>query len=225
MSLRVFATGSTLSGKTYRLRTLFAERAPRVLVFDSIGNPDDWINWPGAQVVESEADVFRALTECADRERWRIVWLVELDDPAIDRVMNLLVPSSPLGFSYARAVGGMVLLCDEVAELMPNKTGELTRRRGTAWRKGRHFELSIFAGTQRIPDVHRTVTSMSRFFVCCPQHEPRDLDTLGLRMPPHVLAVAKQLTPRHCVLWDAELHRGGLIGPDGAVLKVLGPTP
>lgn len=225
MSLRVFATGSTLSGKTYRLRTLFAERAPRVLVLDSIGNPNDWLAWPEKIVCETEAEVFRALSEVAGRARWRIIWLVELDDPAIDRVLDLLVPDHPTGFSYARAVGGMAVTCDEVAELMPNKGGELTRRRGTKWRKGRHFELSIFAGTQRIPEVHRTVTAQSRMFVVCPQNEPGDLKTLGLRVPPHVLDAARALQPRHCVLWDADLHRGGLIAPDGRVLRPLGPTP
>jgi hypothetical protein len=225
VSQRAFATGSTLSGKTFRLRTLFADRVPRSLVLDSIGNPRDWLSWPGAIAVESKEQVAAALRDNAGRERWRIVWLTELDDPAVDEVLQLLVPSSPLGFSYADAVGGMALICDEVAEMMPNKTGELTRTRGQLWRRGRHRRLSLFAGTQRIPEVSRTVTAQSRYFICCPQNEPRDLETLGQRLPPHVLRAAQQLQPRHCVLWDAELMRGGLLDPDGRVLQALGPTP
>ncbi len=225
MSQRAFATGSTLSGKTFRLRTLFAERVPRSLVLDSIGNPRDWMSWAGAEVVDSLDGVSQALSLNASRTRWRIVWLTELDDPAVDKVLDLLVPSSPLGFSYSDAIGGMALICDEIAELMPNKSGDLTRTRGEKWRKGRHKQLSIFAGTQRIPDVHRTVTSQSRYFICCPQNEPRDLDTLGRRLPGHVLTVARQLKPRHCVLWDADLMRGGLLDPEGRVIQAFGPTP
>lgn len=225
VSARAFATGSTLSGKTHRLRTLFAESVPRALVLDAIGNPRDWMSWPGAVVVESEQQVAAALRDHASRAHWRIVWLTELDDPAVDRVAQLLVPSSPLGFSYADAVGGMALICDEVAEMMPNKSGDQVRKRGELWRRGRHRRLSIFAGTQRIADVSRTVTAQSRYFICCPQNEPRDLDTLGLRLPPHVLAAAQRLAPRHCVLWDAERMRGGLLDPAGQMLQAFGPTP
>lgn len=215
-STRAFATGSTGSGKTYRLRTLFAERAPRVLVLDFLGS--EWPKWAGAVVVESAQAAARALARAARHERWRIVWLLDPEDDGLPAILQLLAPG-PGASSYAASVGGMALLCDEVADLVPNGSGERSKLARRLWRWGRHAGLSIFAGTQRLPDVHRTVTSQSRYLICCPQHEPRDLETLSAYLSPAAMAAARVLAPRQAVLWDVERRRGALLAPDGRILQ------
>jgi hypothetical protein len=226
VSVRSFALGATMSGKTYRLQTMFANRDPRVLVLDFVGNPNDWLNWPGAQVVWSARDVAIALREAASRSTWRIVWVCDPDNEAvaIARILQMLVPTDPQTPSFAQAVGGMSLVIDEVMEIMPNHQGKVVKKNSALWRKGRHRGLSIHAGTQKYADVSKTVTDMSRFVVVCPIYGARDVKSVFENLPRHVAEHAQQLAHRHCILWDRDHHRGALLDPDSKVVKAFGPT-
>lgn len=218
-SVRVLAVGATGSGKTTRLRTLYAERLPRVLVLDTLGT--EWHRWPSAVVCASLAEVRAALRTRAGASAWRIVWQVDSQDPAIDALVHWLTPR-PRAPSFVRAIGGCALLCDEV-DLLAGPSATAARR--GLWQRGRHAGLSLLVGAQRLALVQRTVSAQSDVFVLCRQHEPTDLETLAGFVPSAVLADAARLARWETVVYRPGEQAGFRLDAAGRVTRRYVPPP
>lgn len=205
-STRIFAAGATGSGKTHFLRTQVIPSTPRAVFVDFVG---EWERRRGelrgrVLVATSLGETASALRELARVREWSLV--AQLDPDEFPALARLLVPpkftdEAPV---YARAVGGLALVCDELDLLAPhNAPAEVLG----LWRRGRHAGLSIYAATQTPASVHPIVRGMSRYLALCQMHEPNAVKYFAATVPANVLARLTALPPHEVLLFDAHTRR------------------
>ncbi len=165
-----FACGMKRSGKSRLLDTL-ATRFPRRILFDFVGEYEGKV--PNATYGYTLAECVDALQTARKSSKWTVVCVM---DPA--HVPQLLGAIMDQRNPFTRAVGGVVLQFGEVDLVAPNNMGIATEVRNV-FQRGRHFDVSALAATQRPRDVHRVVTSQSDVICAFRQHEPRDAEYLG----------------------------------------------
>jgi len=210
-SARVFAVGTTGSGKTTALRRIWLERTKRALILDVTG---EWLQEKGARVVDSWPELVAELRAVAGRDHWRIVAPLDELDPV--ELTDLLLARGAGGLTYPGAIGGMALVVDELAEFQT----QLQRVR-SLWRRGRHAGLSIFGASQTPADVARLVTGQSRWWLVCQIFEPRHVDYLARTLPGSAIAALGALKEHHSILWDTSRRAGYLLDPDYKVIQPL----
>jgi hypothetical protein len=217
-STRVMAIGVTGSGKTYTLREYFLPKFPRALIVDPLGQ---FTAQPNAIVVYDVDDVRDALAEAVSRGRtWRVVALVD-SESAVELGPLLMPPEWPRRKAFAEAVRGMVLVCDEIADVIPNAGSERGVRHW--WSRGRHVGLSILASSQRPSDVHRIVTSMSQVVLCFATHEPNDMDYMR-RLSPEVVRLHASIPHLGAVAYETATRRAYLIDQRWQVVRETSPA-
>lgn len=205
-STRVFAAGATGSGKTHFLRTQVIPGTPRAVFVDFVGEWERRRRELRGRVVvaTSLGDAARALRDVARVREWSLI--VQCDPAEFPALARLLVPAKFTDHEpvYARAVGGLALVCDELDLLAPhNAPPEVLG----LWRRGRHAGLSIYAATQTPASVHPIVRGMSRYLVLCQMHEPNAVRYFAATVPPDVLARLTTLPPHEVLLFDAHTRR------------------
>lgn len=191
-----FVCGVKGSGKSQLLADLFVRPTPRVLTLEftrweaATRNPD-------AIRTIGLAHTFRALEVCAPHARWHIV--AALEEEEVPDLFELLCPPLTSGSDgYSVQVGGMAVECSECDLIAP--TSATPRAIRSAFKRGRHYGLSLYMATQRPHECARIVTSQADHIVSFQQFEPLDLDYLGQAMSRAVAAQVPQL-PRYWCVW------------------------
>jgi len=219
-SERVFVCGASGSGKTELLRRAFLPRAPRLLILDQTGE------WPELEPEAPVAYGFRQAAELLAAVAHLPEWtgIAYLDAPELLRLSSrLLVPfPNPRALSYARRIGGMALLADEIqtwasSSYYPPELKNL-------FRIGRHVRLSIYAATQRVGNCSKEVTAQCRFIAFLRQEEPLDVDYLrdriGAAIVDQVLAHVTTVS-YSAFVWDRDRQLGYLVAADGRVIRTV----
>lgn len=210
-STRVTIVGRTGSGKSTALKVLFAEQYPRVVVLDHLGT--QWPRWQGAQVVYHYAEAVTLFRKLAARPRWRVVCCFAQDSEDVAQLFTLLAPDPRLGGGFPRAVRGVALLNDELAQVVPTSSAPIIR---AAWSQGRHVGLSVLGASQRISQVARIVTASTEWLGVCQQHEPLDMEVVASYLSADAMQAVEGLPPFGLVLWNTTTGRG-------CILHSLGP--
>lgn len=176
MTIRVIATGRTLSGKTEWIWRRYLRRVPRLLIVDTIG---EWASSraasvQGAHFTTGVDETLDAMTALAPVEQWRIV--ADLEREELVELSDILAPRR-IEESPVTPLGGMGIYLDEVDLLVPLGDARL----GGLWRRGRHVGLSVFAATQRPSSVNKEVSAMVDVYGVLPLDEVRDVAYLRQR--------------------------------------------
>ena len=168
---RVFVTGLSGSGKTTGAWNLYLKNAPRVLIVDQIGE------WNGRvyETVNTLGELFTAINSARKQKRW-VISYSNMDNRLHDLVRWLL-PLPNVDRSPVLAMGGIVLLLDEVDLIAP--TGGAPEVIRNLYRRSRHVRLSLVSVTQRPANVLREVSAQSTQVLAYRLTEPRDLDYLA----------------------------------------------
>lgn len=158
----LFVSGPARSGKSSLLWHVYTSRAPRVVTLEVVDETLRLFD-PGAIRVYGLADTFDALRSVAGQSRWHVV--TSLDPEEVDRLVWLLAPEltqSRGAPGYARAVGGVVLACGELAAIAPNPLPKSSALKHAYLRFAHHW-LSIYGAAQHAPDCAPcTRTSVER---------------------------------------------------------------
>lgn len=173
-TVRAFLAGQSGSGKSTRAWDLYLRRFPRRLLLDMTGEYEakaDHI----ADTVGAVVDGIRAL---AHRGRWTVTAALDASD--LPDLVGWLLPVPTLHASPVLAVGGAVLLVDEVDLLAPPGTASEAVR--TLYRRSRHVGLSVVSTTQRPANVSREVSAQSTQALALALSEPRDIDYVATLM-------------------------------------------
>lgn len=217
-SERIFACGSTGSGKTQFLRDVFLPRHPRALILDATG---EWEREKGVRVAYGFPELLAELRRAAGARRWRIV--ASLDDADVPKLAALLCPTtSAKNGSLALALGGVALLSDELATVAGHDAPAEVR---ALWRMGRHVGLSILGATQRPAECARVCTAMARWLVVCALHEPNDVKYLAKQLPRAAIGALGELPQYGAILWDNISRRGWLLDKDRRAVRALHTQP
>lgn len=204
-SHRILVTGSTGSGKTSLMRDWLMPPVPRALWLDQLG--ECW-TWPGHIVTRSLDD---ALRQIAAGHR-RVILTVkgrDLRTAEWERLAALLVPESPESPALGRLAPGLAICCSEADMLCPN--GRTSDAWEEAYRRSRHFGVSLIVATQRAAAVDRIVSAQSNIIISCRQHEPRDLAYLAAVWPPDVARALATLPKFGALVYDQEHRTGQLL--------------
>lgn len=176
MTLRVIATGRTLSGKTEWIWRRYLRRVPRLLIVDTIG---EWAasraaSIAGAHFTVGVEETLDCIATIAPDDTWRIV--ADLEREELVELADVLAPRR-IEASPVPALGGMAIYLDEVDLLVPLGDARL----GGLWRRGRHVGLSVYAATQRPSSVNKEVSAMVDVYGVLPLDEVRDVQYLRQR--------------------------------------------
>lgn len=220
----VFCCGARGSGKTALLRRVFLPRAPRLLILDQTG---EWPELePDAPVAYGFRQTAELLAAVAHLSEWTAISFLE--PAAICQLSrDLLLPMpNPRAHSYARLIGGLALLADEIqtwasSSYFPPELKAL-------FRLGRHVNLSLYAATQRVGNCSKEVTAQANYLSFLRQEEPLDIDYLRDRIGaaivdpilPHVMTKAYS-----SFLWDRDHQVGYLVGADDRVIQRVERPP
>jgi hypothetical protein len=138
------------------------------LILDQTGE------WTGRVDVETTTvpETVAAIKRLAPQGKWTIA--AALDDDQLPALIRWLIPVPTLGESPVLALGGMVLLVDEVDLVAPQ--GPPSREIRTLYRRSRHVGLSVISATQRPGNVSREVSAQSQHLIAHFLSEPRDRD-------------------------------------------------
>lgn len=210
-SVRVFFAGNSGSGKTTGAWRLYLSRFPRQIILDQTGEWLDKVDY----TANTLGDLANAIRQYAPDREWTIAYTL-LDDRFADFV-RWLVPVPNVDTSPILAIGGAVLLVDEVDLLAPQGPASVEVR--TLYRRSRHAGLSVVSATQRPANVSREVSAQSQHVVAYYLSEPRDRDYIAdlmrwnpnqvqewidwTRLHPHGAAWKEVQTGR--VLWIPDL--------------------
>ncbi len=167
---RIFITGISGSGKTTGAWQHYMSKAPRVLIVDQMGEWNGRVFETANTLGELHAAIMRARKE----KRW-IVSYSNLDN-RLDDLVRWLMPLPNVDRSPVLAMGGMVLMLDEVDLIAP--TGGASETIRNLYRRSRHIHLSIISATQRPANVLREVSAQSTQVLAYRLTEPRDRDYL-----------------------------------------------
>ncbi|GMV11563.1 MAG: hypothetical protein AMXMBFR55_32970 [Gemmatimonadota bacterium] len=216
-STRVFVSGATGSGKSHFIRARIMPRVPRAVYVDFVG---EWERRRAelrgrVALAYSVHDARTRLAELAGVREWSLI--VQIDPSEFAEMARLLVPprftdATPV---YARAVGGVALVCDELDLLAPHNAPPDVL---ALWRRGRHVGLSIYAATQMPSAVHPTVRGMSRYLVLCQMHEVNAINYFRATVPPNVLDRLTGLPPHEAIVFDAHTRRAWHLNKRARVL-------
>lgn len=167
-TIRAFLAGNSGSGKSQRAWTLYLARFPRRLLVDLTG---EWEDRADAVALDVPGAV-DAIRQLAPRGKWTVA--VALDASELPELVDWLMPIPNLRASPILAMGGAVLLADEVDLLAaPGTASEAVR---TLFRRSRHVGLSVIATSQRPANVSREVSAQSTHALALALSEPRDVD-------------------------------------------------
>jgi hypothetical protein len=119
--------------------------------------------------------LYAAITEARKQKRWVISY--SNMDSRLHDLIRWLLPLPNVDRSPVLAMGGMVLLLDEVDLIAP--TGGAPEVIRNLYRRSRHVRLSIVSVTQRPANVLREVSAQSTQVLAYRLTEPRDLDYLA----------------------------------------------
>lgn len=170
-TLRAFLAGNSGSGKSVRAWTLYLKPFPRRLLLDLTGEWTDRADLV-TETVPATVDAIRAL---AGRGRWTVA--AGLDAGQLPELIDWLIPVPTLHASPILAMGGAVILVDEVDLLAPPGTSKEAVR--TLYRRSRHVGLSVVSTTQRPANVSREVSAQSTQAVALHLSEPLDVDYMS----------------------------------------------
>jgi len=148
----LFASGPTGSGKSKHLWDRYTSHAPRILTVEVVKETE------GRE--DGSRQVFRtfgyertrqALATAARGERWHVIASLEREE--VHRVIRLLCPplASETTIGFAKAVGGMVFHCGELAHVAPLGLGKNSIVKDMYLRH-RHAWLSIYGAAQHPAD-------------------------------------------------------------------------
>lgn len=209
--------GMTNTGKSAALKELLAERYPRVIVLDHLGT--QWPKWDGARVVYSFPEAVVFLRQVAPlKSRWRLVCAFPQGSEDVAQLFALLAPD-PRKKGFARAVGGVTLLMDELVKVVPNGAPPIVQ---AGWSNGRHSGLTILGAAQRPSQVARIVTASSDYIGVFRMHEPTDLAVIQEFTSPVVMAELAKLPQYGLILWNTLDGKGRVIhSPRLGVYKVV----
>lgn len=168
---RVFITGLSGSGKTTGAWNLYLRHAPRVLIVDQVG---EW-NGRVLETANTLPELYAAIIDARKQKRWTISYS-NMDNRLHD-LIRWLLPLPNVDRSPVLAMGGIVLLLDEVDLIAP--TGGAPEVIRNLYRRSRHVRLSIVSVTQRPANVLREVSAQSTQVLAYRLTEPRDLDYLA----------------------------------------------
>lgn len=147
---------------------MYLAKFPRRILLDMTGEHEE-----KADVVAlSTREFATALQQLAHKGKWCIT--LSLDTKEIPAFIRYLCPIPNLRESPIRAVGGAVLLVDEVDLIAPPRS--VSEEVRTLYRRSRHVGLSIVSTTQRPAAVSREVSAQSQQAVALALNEPRDRD-------------------------------------------------
>lgn len=168
---RIFVTGISGSGKTTGAWNWYLRHAPRVLIVDQVGE------WNGRvfETANTLPELYAAIQEARKQPRW-VISYSNMDNRLHD-LIRWLLPLPNADRSPVLAMGGMVLLLDEVDLIAP--TGGAPEVIRNLYRRSRHVRLSIVSVTQRPANVLREVSAQSTQVLAYRLTEPRDLDYLA----------------------------------------------
>lgn len=206
MTLRVIATGRTMSGKTEWIWRRYLRHVPRLLIVDTIG---EWSSTRAASLeharhVTGVQATLQALHDAAEFRSWCIV--ADLDRDETVQVADILAPRR-ITDSPVPALGGMAIYLDEVDLMVPLGDSRLAG----LWRRGRHVGLSVYAATQRPASVNKEVSAMVDVYALLPLDEVRDVAYLrqrfGRDMVDRGLAWANSGPYRVATFAGGALHR------------------
>lgn len=170
-TLRAFLAGNSGSGKSVRAWSLYLSAFPRRLLLDLTGEWSDRAD----QVTDTVAGTVDAIRALAGRGRWTVA--AGLDASQLPELVDWLMPVPQLHASPILAMGGAVILVDEVDLLAPPGTSKEAVR--TLYRRSRHVGLSVVSTTQRPANVSREVSAQSTQAVALHLSEPLDVDYMG----------------------------------------------
>ena len=214
-SNRVVACGITGAGKDYSLRRFFASQCPRLVVVDYLGEHEKGIT--SAPVYRCGVADLRKTVRAAlgKSDRWQVI--VECHDEGTDseKIARFICPVGPQENSWVYQAGGIGLYCSELDLLAPQSCDSLVTG---MWRRGRHYDLSIYGATQRPAGVSRIVTAMSDYLVVCKMHEPRDLAYMTNMLPPGAMDRVVALDWHEVVLVDVRGGRWWLYNSSSAIV-------
>lgn len=190
-----FVCGVKGSGKSSLLRDAFTSQSPRVLTLE-------FTRWealeynPQAIQAIGLRDTLAKLKAVASADSWHIVAAIEDED--VPQLFALLAPKITQGGGYSYAVGGMAVECGECDVIAP--ISFVRPEVANAFKRGRHYSLSLFMGTQRAHECARIVTAQADHVIIFRQHEPRDVQYLADSVSRPVARYIPTL-PEHWHLW------------------------
>lgn len=221
-SARVFIAGISGSGKTTGAWTWYLSKAPRVLIVDQVGE------WTGRvyETANTLPELFAAINSARKEKKW-VVSYSNMDNRLHD-LIRWLLPLPNVDRSPVLAMGGMVLMLDEVDLIAP--TGGAPEVIRNLYRRSRHVSLSIVSATQRPANVLREVSAQSTQVLVYRLTEPRDRDYIAdlLRWDSRQLGEYVRWTQRypHGAIWR-DLQTGQTLWvPDrGRPVSATGERP
>lgn len=190
-----FACGVKGSGKSSLIRDAFTSQSPRVLTLE-------FTRWealdfnPDAIQCIGLKDLLTKMQAVAPAESWHLVAAIEEED--VPALFAVLAPRITQGGGYAVAVGGMAVECGECDIIAP--VSYVTPEVSNAFKRGRHYGLSLFMGTQRAHECARIVTAQADHVIIFRQHEPRDVEYLRQAVSKPIAEYIPSL-PEHWHLW------------------------
>lgn len=150
---------------------MYLERFPRRIIVDQTG---EWIGKADADC-DTVDDAVNAIRTLAPRGKWTVT--VALDSDEFPSLVHWLIPIPRLDASPVRAVGGAILLVDEVDLVAPQ--GPPSKEIRTLYRRSRHVGLSVVSATQRPGNASREVSAQSQHVIAHYLSEPRDRDYIA----------------------------------------------
>jgi hypothetical protein len=195
-NLIVFVCGRKGSGKSTLLHRAFTSQHPRVVSLDFTFTGETIERAPDAIPVFSLSELANELDRAARTRSWHIA--AELSATEAVELFRIMAPTSRNTASYSKAVGGVAIECGEVDALAPvHGTADVI---DNAFKRGRHFALSLFMGTQRPHSCARVVTSQADIVCAFQQHEPRDIKYLADTTSGPIAQAVRRL-PRYWHVW------------------------
>lgn len=168
---RIFIVGISGSGKTTGAYSWFLKSAPRVIIVDQTGEWEGRVN----ETVNTLDRLYAAIQAARKEKTWRISY-TNLDGRLHD-LIRWLIPLPHIHNSPSLAMGGIVLMLDEVDLIAPvGGAPEVVRN---LYRRSRHANLTVISATQRPANVLREVSAQSTQVLAYRLSEPRDLDYLA----------------------------------------------
>jgi len=168
---RVFIAGNSGSGKTTGAWRWYLSRMPRRIVLDQTGE------WEGYTDITATSltDFVSAVREMHSKPKWTIAYT--LDDDRFDDLIRWLIPVPNVYASPVTALGGAVMLVDEV-DLVAGQNNT-SREVRTLYRRSRHTGLTVVSATTRPANVSREVSAQSTHILAYHLSEPRDRDYIA----------------------------------------------
>lgn len=226
----LFVSGPTDSGKSRHMWERYTSLAPRILTIEVVEETVALENG-SREVFEvfGYDDTRDALALAAERERWHVV--ASLDREEIERLFYLLAPPrrAKTTIGYAKAVGGMVLACGELAHVAPLGLGKNSIVKD-AYLRHRHHWLSIHGAAQHPADCDPCTRMYANRCVFLRTQDKLGLNAVEGATSKEVASIVAELPEFHsatCIkregkvyvmderyrLYDVRSYRGAALSP------------